>query len=134
MTTAAQRARRDRRIRELVADGMTLRAVAKRVGTSAPNVCRVLATPPAKADPGTVVARPSADNPAVDPGPAVRQADYERGRADGQREAERLWQVQFPCAVCGRPGPLPAADAIRLGVPAMLTQMRLVHRECDRAR
>ncbi|MGH7665944.1 MAG: hypothetical protein ACREN1_01295 [Candidatus Dormibacteria bacterium] len=87
MATAAERARRDRRIHALADTGLSTRAIARRVGTSPPNVCRVLAASPAGAEPGNVAARPTtrpaevagprAADPAEDPGGGVRQAEVE---------------------------------------------------------
>ncbi|MGH7757838.1 MAG: hypothetical protein ACREN7_00800 [Candidatus Dormibacteria bacterium] len=118
------------------------------MGTSAPNVCRVLAAALASPDPGTVparrhgaqagaVARPHAGDPAVDLGAAARQAEvggYRRGWADGQRDAEDKWRVDFRCAVCGRQAALTAAEANRLGLPARLTASNIAHGACARAR
>ncbi len=92
MATAAVRARRDARIRELTAEGLSRREVAKRVGLSPAAVQYVLARvvveararpparPPTRLPAVAAVERPRLASPARDlvpgdPGPSVRQQD-----------------------------------------------------------
>ena len=160
MATAAARARRDARIRELTAEGLSRREVAKRVGLSPAAVQYVLARVvveasarprtrlPAVAAVERPIPAPSArSDPAVDPGPGVQQADrpdsYWRsvwqagsdyGDAEGYkrgfRDAASTWGIVAPCTSCGKPAHLVAADAAALGVTALLKSKGWHHAEC----
>ncbi|HUY08381.1 MAG TPA: hypothetical protein VMW80_02890 [Candidatus Dormibacteraeota bacterium] len=51
---------------------------------------------------------------------------YKRGWA----EATSQWLISVPCASCGKPAHLHAADAARLGVPELLRSQGLHHAKC----
>lgn len=162
MATPAQRARRDTRIRQLAADGLSTRGIARAVHTSPMTVSRTLSqqepgrpegAPVARAEVGRATSRgfpaapapPARSDPTVAPSTSVREEDrdddywhqvwdsgYERGFAAGSRDAIMRWQIRCPCSICGQLIELQSGDATRMGVPDLLRRQGIYHVSCRR--
>lgn len=86
-------------------------------------------------------------DPAVDPGPSVRQADrpdsywrsvwqagaengYAEGYERGFREAAATWKIEAPCTRCGEPAHLVTGDVAALGILELLMSKGWHHARC----